>query len=59
MPFSELITLEELNKSLKECDYRNPTPIQEKVIPLVLEKKILWLKLKQVVGKPQVLFCLF
>ena len=51
MPFSELITLEELNKSLKECDYRNPTPIQEKVIPLVLQKKDVMAKAQTGSGK--------
>ena len=51
MPFSELITLEELNKSLKECDYRNPTPIQEKVIPLVLDKKDVMVKAQTGSGK--------
>ena len=39
MPFSKLISLDEINKSLKENAYEKPTSIQERVIPLVLEKK--------------------
>jgi ATP-dependent RNA helicase RhlE len=39
MPFSKLISLDEINNSLKENAYKIPTKIQEKVIPLILEKK--------------------
>lgn len=41
MLFSKLIFLDEINKSLRENAYVLPTKIQEKVIPLILEKKIL------------------
>ncbi len=51
MPFSKLISLDELNKSLKENKYENPTIIQEKVIPLILEKKDLMTKAQTGSGK--------
>ncbi len=39
MPFSELKLSDSLQKVLSESKYTKPTAIQEKVIPLVLEKK--------------------
>ncbi|WP_309497821.1 DEAD/DEAH box helicase [Sulfurovum sp.] len=39
MPFSNLNLSHSLQKLLQQNNYSNPTPIQEKVIPLVLEKK--------------------
>ena len=39
MPFSKLELSDTLQTLLKENNYSNPTAIQEKVIPLVLEKK--------------------
>jgi len=39
MPFSKLNLSHSLQQLLQENDYSKPTPIQEKVIPLVLEKK--------------------
>ena len=39
MPFSTLKLSSTLQKTLKEKDFLTPTPIQEKVIPLVLESK--------------------
>jgi len=39
MPFSKLNLSNPLQKLLKDHNYSKPTPIQEKVIPLVLEKK--------------------
>ena len=38
MQFSEFITSNEINQSIKEVGYESPTPIQEKVIKAVLEK---------------------
>ena len=37
MPFSNLGLREKINKALDENDYKNPTVIQERVIPLVLQ----------------------
>lgn len=59
MPFSNLGLNQRINKALKENTYKNPTSIQEKVIPLILQKKILWQKPKLVVEKLLVLFCLY
>ena len=39
MTFSKLGLKEEISKVLFENSYINPTTIQERVIPLVLEKK--------------------
>lgn len=39
MPFSRLQLLPPLLKSIEENGYKTPTPIQNKVIPLVLEQK--------------------
>lgn len=39
MPFSKLNLSSTLQQRLKQNNYTNPTPIQEKVIPLVLERK--------------------
>ena len=39
MPFSHLKLSSTLQELLKQNNYTMPTPIQEKVIPLVLEKK--------------------
>ena len=38
MQFSEFITSNEINQSIKEVGYESPIPIQEKVIKAVLEK---------------------
>ena len=38
MPFSELGLSKDINLALKEKGYEHPTPVQEQVIPLVLEK---------------------
>ncbi|MBU0923778.1 DEAD/DEAH box helicase [bacterium] len=51
MPFSKLISLDEINQSLKENVYTKPTLIQEKVIPLVLEKKDIMAKAQTGSGK--------
>jgi superfamily II DNA/RNA helicase len=51
MPFSKLISLNEINQSLKENVYKNPTSIQEKVIPLVLDKKDVMVKAQTGSGK--------
>uniref|UniRef100_UPI0040480AC4 DEAD/DEAH box helicase n=1 Tax=Aliarcobacter sp. TaxID=2321116 RepID=UPI0040480AC4 len=51
MPFSKLISSNEIIKSLKENDYKKPTLIQEKVIPLVLEKKDIMAKAQTGSGK--------
>lgn len=51
MPFSKLIFLDEINKSLRENAYVLPTKIQEKVIPLILEKKDIMAKAQTGSGK--------
>ena len=51
MPFSKLISLDEINKSLKENAYVLPTKIQEKVIPLILQKKDIMAKAQTGSGK--------
>ena len=51
MPFSKLISLDEINKSLRENAYVLPTKIQEKVIPLILEKKDIMAKAQTGSGK--------
>lgn len=51
MPFLKLNLLAQLNKSLVENDYINPTLIQEKVIPLILEKKDIIAKAQTGSGK--------
>jgi len=51
MPFSKLISSNEINKSLKENGYKKPTSIQEKVIPLVLEKQDIMAKAQTGSGK--------
>jgi superfamily II DNA/RNA helicase len=51
MPFSKLISLDEINKSLEENAYIKPTIIQEKVIPLILEKKDIMAKAQTGSGK--------
>lgn len=38
MPFSELGLTKEINLALQEKGYEHPTPVQEQVIPLVLDK---------------------
>ncbi len=38
MPFSTLGITKDINKSLREQNYKEPTAIQERVIPLVLDK---------------------
>lgn len=39
MPFSKLKLSDSLLKTIEDNGFKNPTPIQEKVIPLVLEQK--------------------
>ena len=39
MNFNELEIIEPILKALKEKNYSEPTPIQEKTIPLVIEGK--------------------
>lgn len=51
MSFLKLNLLSQLNQSLVENNYKNPTPIQEKVIPLILEKKDLIAKAQTGTGK--------
>ncbi|WP_368030394.1 DEAD/DEAH box helicase [Arcobacter sp. s6] len=51
MLFSKLIFLDEINKSLRENAYVLPTKIQEKVIPLILEKKDIMAKAQTGSGK--------
>lgn len=51
MPFSKLNLLAQLNQSLVENDYKKPTAIQEKVIPLVLQKKDVMAKAQTGSGK--------
>ena len=51
MTFSKLNLSFELNKALVENKYNNPTPIQEKVIPLVLEQKDIMAKAQTGSGK--------
>ena len=51
MPFSKLITIEELNKSIRENGYTKPTLIQEKVIPLILDKNDIVAKAQTGSGK--------
>ncbi|MCJ7764687.1 MAG: DEAD/DEAH box helicase, partial [Thiovulaceae bacterium] len=38
MPFSKLGLSPQILRALQESGYTEPTPIQEKVIPLVLEE---------------------
>lgn len=51
MPFSKLKFNEQINKVLIENAYIKPTPIQEKVIPLILEKKDIIAKAQTGSGK--------
>ena len=51
MPFSKLNLLSQINQSLLENNYKIPTIIQEKVIPLVLEKKDIMAKAQTGSGK--------
>ncbi|CAM3856086.1 DEAD/DEAH box helicase [Arcobacter cloacae] len=51
MPFSNLGLNQRINKALKENAYKNPTSIQEKVIPLILEKKDIMAKAQTGSGK--------
>ena len=53
MPFSKLITIEELNKSIRENGYTKPTLIQEKVIPLILDKNDIVAKAQTGSGKTE------
>ena len=39
MNFSDLNLKREILKALRDKDFQTPTPVQEAVIPLVLEKK--------------------
>lgn len=51
MPFSNLGLSNNINKALDENAYTNPTPIQEKVIPLVLQNKDIMAKAQTGSGK--------
>ena len=51
MPFSHLKLNPKINKALDENAYKNPTDIQEKVIPLVLQKKDIMAKAQTGSGK--------
>ncbi len=51
MPFSSLGISPQINKSLKENNFLKPTPIQEKVIPLVLDHKDIMAKAQTGSGK--------
>ena len=51
MLFSNLGLNQKINKALKENAYKNPTSIQEKVIPLILEKKDIMAKAQTGSGK--------
>ena len=51
MPFSKLQLSEPILKALQENNYIKPTPIQEKVIPLVLEKHDIMAKAQTGSGK--------
>lgn len=51
MPFSYLGLNPNINKALDENAYKNPTSIQEKVIPLILEKKDIMAKAQTGSGK--------
>jgi ATP-dependent RNA helicase RhlE len=51
MPFSNLGLSNNINKALDENAYTNPTPIQEKVIPLVLKNKDIMAKAQTGSGK--------
>lgn len=51
MPFSNLGLNQRINKALKENTYKNPTSIQEKVIPLILQKKDIMAKAQTGSGK--------
>ena len=51
MPFSHLGLSLEINKALKENAYKIPSKIQEKVIPLILQKKDLMAKAQTGSGK--------
>lgn len=55
MYFKELITDTDMLKNLTSFGFTKATTIQEKTIPLILEKKILSLKLKQEVEKHSLL----
>jgi len=39
MKFEDLALVEPIQKALRDKGYTEPTPIQEKAIPLVLERK--------------------
>lgn len=51
MPFSNLGLNQRINQALKENAYKNLTSIQEKVIPLILEKKDIMAKAQTGSGK--------
>ena len=51
MPFSNLGLSQKINKALDENTYKNPTVIQERVIPLVLENKDIMAKAQTGSGK--------
>ena len=51
MPFSNLGLNQKINKALNENAYKNPTPIQEQVIPLVLQYKDIMAKAQTGSGK--------
>ena len=51
MPFSNLGLSQKINKVLEENTYKNPTPIQKQVIPLVLERNDIMAKAQTGSGK--------
>ena len=48
----------ELLRAINDQGYTNPTPIQQRAIPLILTGKTLWLVLKRVLEKQQALLYL-
>ena len=53
MPFSNLGLSQKINKALEKNAYKNPTLIQEKVIPLVLQNNDIMAKAQTGSGKTQ------
>jgi len=51
LTFDKLINDESMLKNLNNLGYKNPTPIQEKTLPLILEKKDVLAKAKTGSGK--------
>jgi len=55
LTFDQLINNENMLKNLNNLGYKNPTPIQEKTLPLILEKKDVLAKAKTGSGKTKLL----